>query len=336
MTTDKEEHPFAAYVRILARGRTISRALTQDESRDAMRMILAGEVEDIQLGAFLMLMRYKEETAEEVAGFVEACRAALDVPEGLAVDLDWSSYAGKRRQLPWFILAALLLAQNGVRIFMHGTEGHTPGRMYTRETLEYMGLPVASSIAEAGQHIAQSNFGYVPLEGLLPVLRRIIDLRPVLGLRSPVHTIARMINPLDAPAMIQGVFHPGYTDTHQGAAALIGQPHMSVFKGEGGEIERRPNKPLVVKSLHEGVTSEEEWPPLLPATRQPHDDDMDTSRLAAVWRDEIEDDYAVAAVTGTVALALATMGRATSPEDAQAQATAMWLSRDRGRLGAAA
>ena len=336
MTTNREEHPFAAYVRILARGRTISRALTQQEAYDAMRMILAGEVEDIQLGAFLMLMRYKEETAEEVAGFGQACRDALEVPEGIKVDLHWSSYAGKRRQLPWFILAALLLAQSGVKIFMHGTEGHTPGRMYTRETLEFMGLPVATTLTEAGQHIARSNFGYVPLEGLLPVLRRIIDLRPVLGLRSPVHTIARMINPLNASAMIQGVFHPGYTDTHQGAAKLIGLQHMSVFKGEGGEIERRPNKPLVVKSLHDGVMSEHEWPPLLPESRQPHDDEMDTARLGAVWRDELEDDYAVAAVTGTVALALATMGRTSDPADAQAQATAMWLARNRGQLGAAA
>jgi len=334
--TAQEEHPFAQYVRILARGRTISRALTREEARDAMAMILAGEVEQVQLGAFLMLMRYKEETPEEVAGFVEACRGALDVPPGVEVDLDWSSYAGKRRQLPWFILAALLLAQSGVRIFMHGTEGHTPGRMYTRETLEALGLPVAANLAEAAGHIAEINFGYVPLEGLSPILREIIDLRPILGLRSPVHTIARMINPLNAPVMLQGVFHPSYTETHQVGAQLLGQPHMSVFKGEGGEIERRPNKPLAVKFLHDDVMSEVEWPALLDANRQPHDEDMDTSRLVAVWRDEAEDDYAVAAVTGTVALALATMGRADDPADAQAQAEAMWQARDRGRLGVAA
>jgi len=334
--TDREEHPFAQYVRILARGRTISRALTQEEAHDAMAMILAGEVEQVQLGAFLMLMRYKEETPEEVAGFAQACRDALDVPAGVAVDLDWSSYAGKRRQLPWFILSALLLAQSGVRIFMHGTEGHTPGRLYTRETLEVMGLPVAANLTEAARHIAQTNFGYVPLEGLSPVLREIIDLRPILGLRSPVHTIARMINPMGAPAMLQGVFHPSYTETHQIGLQLLGQSHMSVFKGEGGEIERRPNKPLMVKFLHDGVTSEDEWPALLDANRQPHDDEMDTARLVALWRDELDDDYAVAAVTGTVALALATMGRASTPADAQAQAEAMWQGRDRGRLGVAA
>jgi anthranilate phosphoribosyltransferase len=168
------------------------------------------------------------------------------------------------------------------------------------------------------------------------VLRDIIDLRPILGLRSPVHTIARMINPLAAPAMIQGVFHPSYTETHQIGLQLLGQAHMSVFKGEGGEIERRPNKPLAVKSLHDGVASEVEWPPLLPSSRQPHDDDMDSSRLVALWRGELDDDYAVAAVTGTAALALATLGRAADPATAQAQAEALWQARDRGRLGVAA
>ena len=67
-------HPFAAYVRILARGPGLSRPLTQEEARDAMRLILAGEVEPEQLGAFLMLMRYRGESAGELAGLVEAAR----------------------------------------------------------------------------------------------------------------------------------------------------------------------------------------------------------------------------------------------------------------------
>jgi anthranilate phosphoribosyltransferase len=283
-----------------------------------------------------MLMRYKEETPEEVAGFVEACRDVVDAPKGVAVDLDWSSYAGKRRQLPWFILSALLLAQSGTRIFMHGTEGHMPGRMYTRETLEFMGLPVAADLSQAVGHLDQRNFAYVPLEGLSTKLREIIDLRPILGLRSPVHTIARMINPLAAPAMLQGVFHPNYLDTHLGAADLLGQPNMAVFKGEGGEIERRPNKPLRVKSISNGTVVEADWPTLLDAARQPHDEDMDTGRLLAVWRGEVEDDYAEAAVTGTAALALATLGRADDPVSAQALAVELWNGRDRGHLGVAA
>jgi len=64
------EHPFAPYVRILGKGKTGSRSLDFDEARSAFTMILRGTVEPVQLGAFLMLLRVKEETPEELAGFV--------------------------------------------------------------------------------------------------------------------------------------------------------------------------------------------------------------------------------------------------------------------------
>ena len=70
----REEHPFAQYVRILGRGKTVGRSLTGEEAEAAMDMILANEVRPEQLGAFLMLLRVKEETPEEVAGFVRSVR----------------------------------------------------------------------------------------------------------------------------------------------------------------------------------------------------------------------------------------------------------------------
>ncbi|MGY9015227.1 MAG: glycosyl transferase family protein, partial [Rhodospirillales bacterium] len=162
-----EEHPFAPYVRILARGKTKTRSLTQDEAEGAMRMIVAGDVRPEQLGAFLMLLRLKEETAEEIAGFVVAVRETFKLPSSVPkVDLDWSSYAGKRRQLPWFLLSVLLLAENGTKVFMHGAEGHTPGRVYVRDTLNALGLPVANSFDAAAQQIGSNGFAYLPLEHL--------------------------------------------------------------------------------------------------------------------------------------------------------------------------
>ena len=93
-------HPFARYVQILGRGKSLTRALTMEEAQDAMSMILAGEVLPEQLGAFLMLLRVKEESPEEIAGFVLAARRAMALPSPLPkAGLDWSSYAGKRRQL---------------------------------------------------------------------------------------------------------------------------------------------------------------------------------------------------------------------------------------------
>ena len=70
----QEEHPFAPYLRILGKGKNGSRGLTLDEAFESMTMVLEDQVTPEQLGAFLMLLRVKEETPQEVAGFVRAIR----------------------------------------------------------------------------------------------------------------------------------------------------------------------------------------------------------------------------------------------------------------------
>lgn len=332
-----EEHPFAQYVRILGRGKALTRSLTIEEAEAAMGMILRGEALPEQLGAFLMLLRVKEEEGHEIAGFVRAAQGLFTLPSPAPeVDIDWSSYAGKRRQLPWFLLAALLLAQNGMRIFMHGAEGHTLGRLYTRETLEALGIPVAHSLIEAADHIKTRNFAYLPLADLSPRLHKIIQLRPIMGLRSPVHTIARMLNPFKAPLTIQGIFHPNYMDIHQQAALLLGEKNMVVFRGEGGEIERRPGKLTETRTVRDGVAGSEDWPPLLENAVQPIDPEMNIARLKAIWSGDADDDYAEAAITGTLAIALKSWHGYDSAEKAQAEAETLWRNRNKAQLGIAA
>lgn len=328
-------HPFARFIAILGRGRNLSRALTVDEAEEAMAMILAGDVLPEQLGAFLMLLRMKEESASELAGFVKAVRRILPAPEPGLVDLDWSSYAGKKRQLPWFLLAALRLAQAGHRVFMHGFDGHTAGRLYTGEVLAALGLPTAPDFTTAARQLRQNNFAYMDLAAISPPLARMMGFKPILGLRSPIHTLARMINPFGAPCLLQGIFHPNYMATHRDAALLLGEKNMVVFRGEGGEIERRPAKPCETLGILDGVAMEERWPPLIKEPRQLPDEAMEVSRLLAVWRGEADDSYADAAVVGTLAIALRAMGLAPDIQMAQSRAEALWRGRDTARLLAA-
>jgi len=329
----QQEHPFAQFIRIIGRGPTRSRPLTLEEAEQSMLMIMKGEIESEQLGAFLMLLRVKTETAEEIAGFVKAAKASISIPENKPViDLDWSSYAGKKRQLPYFLLAALTLAKTGVRILMQGAEGHTAGRMYASDILKQLSVPVACSLDEAAVQITKSNFAYITLEDLNPVLHHIIGLRPLLGLRSPVHTLGRMLNPFDAPYSIQGIFHPNYMPVHQGAAQLLQQPHMGVFRGEGGEVEIRPNKPFEVCTVHQGEMSSERWPRLLPEMRQAIDTEMDPRRLLALYNGSESDDYATAAVTGTMAVILKLLSTRLEQQDALDKAQRLWQQRDKNLL----
>lgn len=331
-----EEHPFAQYIRILGKGKKGSRALTADEAQQALSMILDEQVTPEQLGAFLMLMRVKEETAEEVSGFVRAVKQHIKLPDNAPkVMLDWSSYAGKRRQLPWFLLSTLTLAENGVSIFMHGASGHTAGRVYTKDVLKLLGFETCTTLADACHQIEANNFAYLDIEYLMPKLHHIIELRPFLGLRSPVHTIARMINPFDAPYSMIGIFHPGYHPTHQLAGQLLGQPHLTVIKGDGGEVERNPDMECLAQYVVDGQLSDETWPALF-KQRHVKDEAMDPHRLAGIWRGEIEDEYGEGAIIGTLAITLKTLGKADSIASAEQLAKEMWQARNRDKLGVAA
>jgi anthranilate phosphoribosyltransferase len=324
-------HPFARFVRLLGRGKTLARALTVGEAEEAMAMILAGEVLPEQLGAFLMLLRIKEETGEEIAGFLRAARASLATPPGLPrVDLDWPSYAGKKRQLPWFVLAALLLAQSGFRVLMHGLDGVTEGRLYSGETLTRLGVPLAADPREAARHLERRNFAYLSLERLTPELARMLAMKSILGLRSPINTVVRGLNPLAATTSVQAVFHPSYVAVHRDAALALGDARTLIFRGDGGENERRPNKACETVSVIGGAVEELRWPPMIDP-RQEADETMDIERLAEVWRGA-SDDYGEAAVIGAVAIALHAMGAAPDPASAEAEARRLWGGRDRTRL----
>lgn len=325
------EHPFAQYVRILGKGKKGSRALTADEAFHAMQMIMQGEVLDVQLGAFLMLLRVKEESAEELLGFVRAVRAGLVPPQPVQVDLDWSSYAGKRRHLPWYLFSILLLAAHGYRVLVHGARGHTIDRIYSEDVLTDLGLPVATDWHSCSNQLDQHNFSYFPLRQLCPELHRIIELRNTMGLRSPVHTLARLINPASAPCVIQGIFHPGYRPVHQVAAQALGYARVDVIKGEAGEIERNPDIDCLVQSVRAGELVDETWPALF-SKRHVKEESLDLTTFVKVWRGDLQHEYGEAAVTGTLAIALKLLGEVATQQDAQQLATALWQDRNRSLL----
>ena len=329
-----EQNALAPFIRTLGRGPNLSRALTRAEAAAAMGHILQGQAAPVQIGALLMLMRYRGETAEELAGFVDAARRAL-APTGVppAVDLDWPSYADKHQQLPWFVLAALLLAANGVRIVMHGIAGQGESSVTTRAALAAFGATPCTGSNDLAAHLSAANFAYVGLETLCPPLARLFDLRPLLGLRTPANSLARALNPFAATAQIQGVFHPPYRALHLHTALLLAQPNAAIFKGGGGEAQRNPDKPCRVATISAGTAGEADWPALPDgAGFRPREEPAEVARLTGLWRGAFEAPAAIAAVTGTVAVALKLLGCAADRESAQAQAEALWHERDKRRF----
>ena len=319
------EHPFAQYVRILGKGKTGSRSLNYDEAYQAFGMILRGEVLDVQLGAFLMLLRVKEESVEELSGFVQATRDHLDFAP-LEVDLDWSSYAGKRKHYPWFLLSALTLAYHGYKIIMHGASGHTLNRVYTEQVLEYLGYPICQSEQEVKTQLQLQHFAYLPLHVISPVLDELISLRNVMGLRSPIHTLARLINPFNAKATLQAIFHPAYRTSHQKTAFQLGYQNSAVIKGEGGEFERNPDAKTLICGIRDGDMYEYELPKLTPE-RSPIEEELDLEIFKSVWLGETSHEYGELAIIETIGIALYTMKVVNDYAQAVEKAKTLWNTR---------
>ena len=318
------EHPFAQFVRILGKGKRGARNLTREEARQAMGMLLDEKAEDTQLGAFLMLLRHKEESPEELAGFTEAVRERLTAP-AIQVDIDWPTYAGKKRHLPWYLLAAKCLAQNGVRIVMHGGGPHTAGRLYSEQLLNELAIPLCRNWQSVQETLNTDNLAFIPLQDWAPQLQRMIDLRNTLGLRSPIHSLARILNPLKARCGLQSIFHPGYQSVHREASGLLGDTSI-VVKGDGGEIEINPDANSHLYGTTAGVSWDEEWP-ALSAQRHVKPATLDPAHLKAVWRGDVEDNYPQLALLSTMALALRGLG--TPREQAFELAKSYWDNRNK-------
>ena len=318
----------AQYVRILGRGPGRSRALTRDEARDAMRLVLSGDAEPEAVGALLMLMRFRGEEAAEVAGFVEAARARLLPWAAVGASVDWPSYAaGRTRGHPYFLLAAKLVAQAGHPVLLHGWNSHQQGVASVRNALCGIDIPVCRDGAQAGEMLERHGIAYARLEDIDPALLDVLRLREKLGLRSIVNTVLRLLNPAAARVSVQGVFHPPYRTLQSDVGALLGQPAQAIIKGGGGEFERHPAKPVTAYLLRDGAQTETVAAPFIDATRRLHEDPAGMPSVDALWHGERTDPFAEAIVIGTAALALTVIDPATDLVKAQADAARLWATR---------
>ncbi|MCF8474113.1 MAG: glycosyl transferase family protein [Emcibacter sp.] len=317
-------NPYAEIIRTLGRGPTKSRHLTREEARFAFLGVLNGQMADMQVGALLLLLRYRSENAEELAGIVDAINEHLSLIDTLPNNniIDWPSYAsGKSRGLPWFLLSAKLLAENDIKIFMHGFNSHLDNGLLTEFCLDAVGEKPAVSLAEARQRLETENFVYLPLRCFCPKLQELLQIRSVLGVRSIVNTAVKLVNPLRAKLIFLGIFHPAYISLNIAAARLLNQPNLGVIKGGGGEAERNILKPIKLFTLCHEQENTSQWKALpMDAPDYP----MTVNYLADIWRGKIHDPYAAAMITGTAAQALYLMGRANSVFDAEKMAEDYW------------
>lgn len=318
-------HALAPYVAILGRGPGRSRSLTRDEAREALEIVLRGKAAPEATGALLMLLRMKGETAEEIAGFVDAARQEMPF-FGVTPALDWPSYAaGRTRGNPWFLASAKLVAQAGFPVLLHGWNSHQNPIASVRAALPQLGIAQAATLDDVKKYLSRDGIAYLPLEVASEGLFRLLCLRDVLGLRSCINTVLRVLNPAHAKSSVQGVFHPPYRLLQSDAGALLGQSNLTVLKGGGGEFERHPGKDVALFGLRNGKGWEGRAPAFWDETRRLAEAPIAEGAVAALWDGSLDDAFARSIVIGTAATALETLG----VSNGMARAEELWNGRQR-------
>jgi anthranilate phosphoribosyltransferase len=264
---------YAALIKELGRGARGARDLPREQAQALFGAMLDGQVPDMELGAMLIALRVKGESADEVAGFLAAMQArtaALAAPPGPRTVL-LPSFNGARKQANLMPLVALLLAREGVPVLIFGRHDFD-SRHSPFELLDALGLPASTTLADAERRLAAERLAVLPLQTLNPGLNSLMALRPRLGVRNSSHSLAKLLDPFPAGRAVRvvAVTHPEYLDSM--AAALPGLTAgggrallMRASEGEAYAHLRRKAHLIgfqdgVMAPLHPADTSDLDWP----------------------------------------------------------------------------
>ncbi|MFV0575698.1 MAG: glycosyl transferase family protein [Vibrio sp.] len=262
-------------IRTVGRGERGRKPLTEQQAFDVMNAFLASKeqslsegdehfIGDDQMAMLLMLIRVQNETKEEVAGFVKAFQSRMPT---IGADIDWPCYAGKRQtedgmSLPWHGLAAKILSLNGYKVLLHGYKDKANKRVHVEDFLAQLDIPLAQNPDQAKELLEQHNIAYLPLNHFAPIAEEMIGWRNRYGLRTPINTVVRALNPGAARLGVRGSFHPGFQQLHAEVDQVIDRKSLSVisYKGQNGESEYNPKVSQTVWLSSESGVESFYWP----------------------------------------------------------------------------
>ena len=220
------------YIKEIGRGKDGARPLTREQAADLMGQVLDGTVTDLEVGAFCLAMRIKGETPAEMAGFLDAVRSRMHlIPDGGYPVVVLPSYNGARKLPLLTPLLGLLLAREGLAVLIHGTPTEN-SRISISEVLLAKKIPSHT----APDLVAPNKMAFVPTEVLCPALKRLLDVRRVVGLRNPAHSLVKLMNPCVGQALIVSSYtHPEYAVSMAQTFELT-HANALLLRGTEGEV----------------------------------------------------------------------------------------------------
>ena len=237
--------------------------LTREESRAVMGSIMAGEATPAQIGGYLVALRLKGETADEIAGAAEAMRAHVIPVTPARHDLvDTAGTGGDGgRTFNISTAAALVAAAAGAGVAKHGNRS-VSSQCGSADVLEALGFNLELPGDAIARSIDELGFGFMFAPLHHPAMRHAAPVRRELATRTVFNVLGPLTNPAGARAQVVGVYSPLLVDVIADVLAKLGARRAFVVHGAAGIDELSPAGPNLVGEVVDGDVRRREIDPL--------------------------------------------------------------------------
>ncbi len=242
----------------VATGPELSKDISFEEAREAMRLILQGKVDPVQAGVFLIALRMKRETDEENKGVLQGI---LDMTPSITAPVDEvlhvaDPYDGCNRALPVSPFLPAVLAACGIPAISHGVETVGPKYGVThRKVLQAAGIDVDLAPEEAAARLGQPDIGwaYVDQRRFCPPLHDLIGLRTLIVKRPAITTVEVLAVPIRGRRqthLMTGYVHKPYPPIYAMLARHAGFASAMIVRGVEGTVIPSLQQPGKVFYFH--------------------------------------------------------------------------------------
>jgi anthranilate phosphoribosyltransferase len=238
------------------------RDLSKSQAREVMNQVMRGEATPAQIGGFLVALRLKGESADEIAGCAEAMRAHVLAVRPAREDLVDTAGTGGDGAGTFNIstAAALVAAAAGAAVAKHGNRA-VSSASGSADVLEALGFELELPGERIARSIDELGFGFLFAPSHHPAMRHAAPVRRELAARTVFNVLGPLTNPAGARAQVVGVYAPELVPTIAAVLARLGARRAFVVHGAGGIDELSPAGPNLVCEVVGGKVREREIDP---------------------------------------------------------------------------
>jgi anthranilate phosphoribosyltransferase len=224
--------------------------LSSDQAAEVLREIMSGEVSETQIAGFLIALRTKGETVDELAGLARTMRALADrVPTERHDLLDTAGTGGGRSTFNVSTTAALIAAGAGCAVAKHGNRSAT-SRSGSADLLEALGARIDLAPEAVARCIGEAGFGFMFAPAHHQATRFVVPVRRELAVRTIFNLLGPLTNPAGARRQLIGVADASFLETIAGALAMLGVDRALVVSGHDGIDEISATAPTSVVEVN--------------------------------------------------------------------------------------